>query len=129
MHNLAARPSPHEAYRKIALDARIEGASGPQLTQICFEEAIIAIDGAARAAARGDAPARNGALGRAFSIIVTLRRSVSDSHEISTALKDFYDGAATLLRAMQREHDASALANLRRDLVEIAQAIFVQKAA
>ena len=41
MHMLSQTPT--AAYRRVALDARIEGAAGAALARICLEEAVAAL--------------------------------------------------------------------------------------
>ncbi len=101
MHKLL--PQPADAYRRVDLDARIEASSGSDLTLICLEEAVAALNQALLALERNPTKAPAEPLSRANGIAVWLARSVASENPLATAMQQFYGGlASTITRNMVR---------------------------
>jgi hypothetical protein len=108
-----------EAYRRVELDARIEGSTGPELVRICLEEAIAAlrfVELAATGVAHRDC---RGQLKRAHSVLLWLVRSVAGDNPVAPALRQFYGGAAAVVRKSMVRPDPAALSRTREDLADV----------
>ena len=91
MQMLARNPA--AAYRRVALEARIEASGGADLTRICLEECEAAIAQAHGAVVRGSSAGRDH-LVRAQTIMLWLAKSVAPGHPLGASLKAFYGGLA-----------------------------------
>ncbi len=124
--------NPAAAYRRVALEARIEASGSADLTRICLEEADAALGGALIALDRCQTPSRgvpdpsqNPArepLQRAQTILLWLARSVAPDHPLGASLKAFYGGLAGQIAGQFQQADASALAGIRGDIRDILRA-------
>ncbi len=116
MHKLL--PHPAEAYRRVDLDARIEASSGQDLTLICLEEAVAALNQALLALERNPGKSPSEPLSRANGIAVWLARSVAPDNPLAPAMQQFYGGlASTITRNMIRS-SASELVQVRDDFAD-----------
>jgi flagellin-specific chaperone FliS len=111
--------NPAAAYRRVALEARIEAAGAAELTRICLEEAVAALGQALVALERDPDAVPREQLGRAQSIMLWLARSVAPDHPLRESLVTFYGGlarqiAGNLLRARTEE-----IARVRGDLADL----------
>lgn len=119
MHMLAQTPA--AAYRRVALEARIEASGGADLTRICLEEAWAALGQAHGAIMRGSLPVRE-PLVRAQTIILWLAKSVAPGNPLGASLKAFYGGLATQIGAQILQPQAQAVAEIRKDISDILEA-------
>lgn len=118
---MLARPlPPSEAYRRIELDARVEGADGMGLTALCLERAVDEIARAEHAHRRGDRASRIDALTRAAAAVTGLERGVANDNPLRESLRQLYGAAAMALRGSLIDHREEVVARVRNDLAEIA---------
>ena len=116
---LAQALSPGDAYRRVDLDARIEGSSEADLGDICLEAIVNALRQAIIAGRSGNTALRSAALVRANAIVLGLERSIDTDLAIGEALKSFYQGASAIILASCREYAEEDIARLRDDISEI----------
>lgn len=119
--------SPDEAYRKVELDARIEGSDGEGLAKICLEAVIQSLDRACIAHSRGKAIMRNEALTRANMIILGMERALDPANPLSGAIREFYGGAKFTIAGAISDFDGPAISRLRDDFDEILSALFEKR--
>lgn len=118
---MLARPmEPLEAYRRIELDARVEGADGIGLTALYLERALDELSRAGHADRRSDRSGRIDALTRAAAAITGLERGVSADNPLYRPLRQLYGSAARALRAALIEYRPDVVEQVRTDLAEIA---------
>ncbi|QDH32941.1 hypothetical protein [Porphyrobacter sp. YT40] len=110
--------NPAAAYRRVALEARIEASGGADLTRICLEEAQAAIGHALIALERG-APVPREPLTRAQTIMLWLAGSVAPGHPLGASLKAFYGGLAGQIADNIRQAEAGALMRIRGDIGDL----------
>ena len=113
--------NPAAAYRRVALDARIEASGSGDLTRICLDEAQAALGHALIALERGAPPPRD-PLVRAQTIMVWLARSVAPGHPLGASLKAFYGGLAGQIGGQILQADAGALMRIRNDISDVIEA-------
>lgn len=113
--------NPAAAYRRVALDARIEASGSGDLTRICLEEAQAALGQALVAVERGSSAGRE-PLVRAQTIMVWLARSVAPGHPLGPSLKAFYGGLAGQIGGQILQADARVLATIRSDINDVIEA-------
>lgn len=114
---------PAAAYRKVELDARVEGSDGAGLTRLCLEESIAELARAHLAQARGDRLLRNHALTRAASGIAALSRGVAQDNPLRGPLLALYGAAEHAVRAALLDFRVDVLARVKQDLVDIRAAL------
>jgi flagellin-specific chaperone FliS len=119
MHMLSRNPA--AAYRRVALEARIEASGSADLTRICLEEAQAALGQALIALDRSLTPPRE-PLTRAQTIMLWLAQSVAPGHPLGSSLKAFYGGLAGQIGANLLQADAASLARIQSDIRDILQA-------
>lgn len=119
MQMLARNPA--AAYRRVALEARIEASGGADLTRICLEECEAAIAQAHGAVVRGSSGCRDH-LVRAQTIMLWLAQSVAPGHPLGASLKVFYGGLAAQTGAQILQPDAAALENIKSDIRDLLEA-------
>lgn len=113
--------NPAAAYRRVALEARIEASSGADLTKLCLEEAWGALGQALAGLERGSPPPTE-ALSRAQTILLWLARSVAPDHSLRASLVAFYGGLAAQIGANLVRPDAAAIAAIRGDVRDLLDA-------
>ena len=117
--------NPAAAYRRVALDARIEAAGSAELTRICLEEVHAALGtvltpaGGFSTLVDGSLAARRAALVRAQSVLVWLARSVAPEHPLGDSLRQFYGGLAQQVGASILRPDAGVIAQVRCDISDL----------
>ncbi len=119
MRMLARNPT--AAYRRVALDARIEASGSADLTRICLEEAVAALGQAQTLLGRSQVVPRE-PLMRAQTIMVWLAYSVAPGHPLHASLKAFYGGLASQIGASLQQGDAGAIAVIQSDIRDILEA-------
>lgn len=120
MMQMPAR-NPAAAYRRVALEARIEASGGADLTRICLEEALGALGQALIALSRSQTPPSD-PLNRAQTIMLWLAQSVAPDHPLRASLVTFYGGLAAQIGACLHRPDAATLERIRRDIGELLEA-------
>lgn len=119
MQMLARNPA--AAYRRVALEARIEASGSADLTRICLDEAQAALGQVLIALDRG-LPAPSEPLSRAQTIMLWLAQSVAPEHPLGSSLKAFYGGLAGQIGANILQADAASLAGIQQDIRDILEA-------
>lgn len=113
--------NPAAAYRRVALDARIEASGSADLTRICLDEARAALGQALIALDRGLTPPRE-PLARAQTIMVWLTQSVAPDHPLAASLKTFYGGLARQIGANIQQADVGSILVIQNDINDILEA-------
>mgnify|MGYP003295848840 CR=1 FL=1 len=113
--------NPAAAYRRVALEARIEASGSADLTRICLEEALAALGQFLIGFARSQTPSR-GPLDRAQTIMLWLAQSVSPDHPLGVSLKAFYGGLAGQIGANILQADAGDLRRIQSDIRDLLEA-------
>ena len=109
-------------YRRIELDARVEAASGEDLTRICLEEAIASLGQALVAIEKRPGKVPREPLFRAHGIAIWLARGVAPDNPLRDSLTQFYGGiAATISRNMVKVSKLELL-RTRNDLNDVLKA-------
>ncbi|MFO6430868.1 hypothetical protein ACLBKT_12370 [Erythrobacter sp. W302b] len=124
--------NPAAAYRRVALEARIEASGSAELTRICLEEAHAALGQAMRAVERplpghseavsGSLPGCRDALSRAQTILLWLAGSVAPDHPLRPSLTAFYGGLARQIGANCLQTDAQSIAQIQSDIRDVLEA-------
>lgn len=113
--------NPAAAYRRVALEARIEASGSADLTRICLEEALAALGQSLIALDRSQTPSRE-PLDRAQTIMLWLAQSVSPGHPLGVSLKAFYGGLAGQIGGNILQADANDLARIQSDIRDLLEA-------
>ncbi len=122
MSVMLARQSPHDAYRRVELDARIGGGDPRQLVALCYEKLDAALSAALFGHRAGDIAARSKAVTRALSAVTALLLGVDGESDVARALRQFYGAAHHALLDNALGFDAEAIIRLRQDFADIAGA-------
>lgn len=120
---MLALTDPHEAYRRSAFDARIQGGDSAALVQLCLEQAIASMGTALFAQARGDASLRSKALTRALTAITALEMGVDRNAPLAQPLLQVYGAARQAVLGGVTEFNSELLASVRQDFLEIEAAL------
>lgn len=115
--------SPHEAYRRIDFDARVEGADPRHLVQLCYEQFIGALGSAIFAQGKGDNLLKSQSLTRALSAVTALQLGVSGEGSVADALRTLYEAARKSILDSALQFDSAMLERIRQDFVEISRAM------
>ena len=124
--------NPAAAYRRVALEARIEASGSADLTRICLEEAYAALGQALRAveqqlpghseAVAGSSRGYRDPLSRAQTILLWLAGSVAPGHPLGASLTAFYGGLANQIGVQIQQPDARRIARIRQDINDLLDA-------
>ncbi|WP_394729178.1 flagellar protein FliS [Altererythrobacter sp. GH1-8] len=120
---LPLHTNPAEAYRRVELDARIEGSDGTKLTQICLEAVVHALGQAQASARRDDRAALRNDLSRAGQVILGLERAIDPASPMSQTLREFYGSANLQVRQMTIRFNEDMLVTLRQDFLDVMRAM------
>jgi len=115
--------SPHEAYRRVDFDARVEGADPRHLVGLCYEQLVSSLGSAIFAQERSDNSLKSKALTRALSAITALKMGVSGNDATAQALNHLYEAARRAILDSALNFDAKVLGTIRQDFIEISQAM------
>lgn len=115
--------SPHDAYRRVDFDARVNGAKPAELVHVCYEHLIGALGTALHAHRSGDNGLKSRSMTRALTAITALQMGVSDGHDIGSALTQFYSAARRTILDSAVAFDSSQITSVRDDFAEIGQAM------
>lgn len=115
--------SPHEAYRRVDFDARVEGANPQQLVNICYETLAGALGTALYAHGTGDNGLKSRSLTRALSAITALQLGVSGEETVAAALRQIYQSARRSILDSALDFDAEVIRRIREDFIEISRAL------
>lgn len=120
---MIAMRSPHEAYTRVDLDARVSGADARELVTLCYEQLVTGIGTALFAFDRGDNALKSRSLTRALSAITALQLGVSGESSVAGALRQFYDAARRAVLDSAIRFDPDTMRSLRSDVLDIAKAV------
>ena len=115
--------SPHEAYRRVEFDARVTGAKPAELVLVCYEQFRAALARAQSAAASGDNLIKSQALTRALAALTALQLGIDQRQPLAPALDQFYAAARRTVLDCVLKFDSEALAQVGRDMTDIAAAL------
>ncbi|AKM06234.1 flagellar protein FliS [Pelagerythrobacter marensis] len=115
--------NPHEAYRRSAFDARIQGGDSAALVQLCLEQAIAGLGSALFAQDRGDASLRSKALTRTLTAITALEMGVDRNAPLAQALLQVYGAARKAVLDSVTEFEPELLRSVRQDFLDIEAAL------
>ena len=115
--------SPHEAYRRVDFDARVEGADPRHLVGLCYEQLISSLGSALFAQERGDNSLKSQALTRALSAATALQLGVSGDDATAGALRHLYEAARRAILDSAIKFNGDVLATIRKDFIEISRAM------
>jgi hypothetical protein len=123
--------NPAAAYRRVALEARIEASGSADLTRICLEEALGELGRALIALERSEqdhrgvramSSAGHPPLVRAQTILLWLAGSVAPDHPLGASLKAFYGGLAAQIGAQIQQPEARRIEGIRSDISDLLEA-------
>ncbi|MEO5706423.1 MAG: flagellin [Alteraurantiacibacter sp.] len=118
------RPAdPHEAYRRVELDARVAGSRAADLVRLCLRDVDAALGQALWAHDNARPDVRRRALERAQNGLGALRLGVDRNSPMGPALISFYEGLGRSVIANQVRFDAAQVAAVRDDLDEVSRAM------
>ena len=117
---------PHEAYRRVELDARVAGSHGADLVRLCLREVDAALGQALWAQANDRPDVRRRALERAQNGLGALRLGVDRQSPVAPALLTFYEGLAATVGQNQVRFDPARVEGVRVDLAEVTSALLGQ---
>ena len=120
---IALARSPAETYRSVDFDARVNGATPAELTDLCFEQFIASLGRAMHAHAANDPGARSTALSRAVSCLLALEMGIAGQDGIAATLRELYARARASVLASVLEWDEPTLRRIRDDFTDIREAL------
>ena len=115
--------SPHEAYRRVDFDARVEGADPRHLVGLCYEQLVSSLGSAIFAQERGDNSLKSQALTRALSATTALQLGVAGEDSMAQALRHLYEATRRAILDSALDFDAGKLTTIRQDFIEISRAM------
>ena len=120
---LMLRQNPHDAYRKVQVNARILGSDHKDLVAICFEQVVSEVGRAIRANDTGDTTNRSEALTRAIAAITALEMGLDRNNPVAGALEHLYAVARETILGCVVSFDTEAMSEVRSDFAEIGAAL------
>ncbi|MCJ2183254.1 flagellar protein FliS [Novosphingobium sp. 1949] len=120
---MLGRVTPHEAYRRVDFDARVNGADSSELVHVCLEQMVGALGTALHAHGIGDAALRSRSMTRALTAITALQMGVSGETAIASALNQVYAAARRTILDCSMDFTPDQVTQLRTDFQEIGQAM------
>ncbi|MCB2059291.1 MAG: flagellar protein FliS [Novosphingobium sp.] len=115
--------SPHEAYRRVDFDARVEGADPGELVKLCYEQLSGALGTAIYAHEQGDNRLRSQSLTRALSAVTALQLGVDGDTGVSAALLQLYTATRRSILDSALEFDSELIGSIRQDFLDILKAM------
>jgi flagellar protein FliS len=115
--------SPHEAYRRVDFDARVEGADPRHLVGLCYEQLVSSLGSALFAQERADNSLKSQALTRALSATTALQLGVAGDDVTAKALRHLYEATRRAILDSAIRFDAKTLNTIRQDFIEISRAM------
>jgi flagellar protein FliS len=120
---MLAHRTPHEAYRRVDFDARVNGASPTELVHLCYEHLTGALGTAIHAHGIGDNSLKSHSMTRALTAITALQLGVSGESDVAGALKHLYESARRTVLDCAITFDSRKIETLRADFLEIGRAL------
>jgi len=115
--------SPHEAYRRVDFDARVEGANPGELVKLCYEQLSGALGTAIYAHQQGDNRLKSQSLTRALSAVTALQLGVDGEAAMSGALLQLYNATRRAILDSALDFDTEMMASIRQDFLDILKAM------
>jgi flagellar protein FliS len=115
--------SPHEAYRRVDFDARVNGAGPAELVHLCYEHLVSALGTAIHAHNNGDNSLKSRSMTRALTAITALEMGVSGVDTMASALNQLYVAARRTILDSALQFDSKRIETLRGDFSEIGRAL------
>lgn len=112
------------AYRTIAAQSSIEGATPHRLIELVFDGLLQSLRAARGALERGELPAKGQQIGRAVRFLEEgLKAGLNDAQggELAARLRALYDYCVNRLTAANLHNDAAALAEVEALIAPLAQ--------
>ena len=110
---------PAASYRRVELDARVEGSDGAELTRICLEEAIADLNLASAAQRSYDVILRNAALSRAIRTMTALSSGIATDNPLRRELQLLYGGVRLTISEAIAQYQQGEIDRVRIDLEDI----------
>ncbi|MDE2405379.1 MAG: flagellar protein FliS [Sphingomonadales bacterium] len=120
---MLAERNPQAVYRRVELDARVQGADPQQLLALCYEQLISALGSARFAHDKGDNRMKSEALTRAVSALTALHFGVTGEGGVADALRHLYTSARKSVLDSVLAFDADTLERIRGDFIDISRAL------
>lgn len=120
---IALARSAADTYRSVDFDARVNGATSADLTDICFEQLIVSMGRAMHAHQAHDPAGRSNALSRAVSCLLALEMGIAGQDGIAATLRDLYARARASVLASVLAWDEPTLRRIRDDFTDIRAAL------
>ncbi len=120
---IALARSAADTYRSVDFDARVNGATSADLTDICFEQFLVSMGRAMHAHKAHDPAGRSNALSRAVSCLLALEMGIAGQDGIAATLRELYARARASVLASVLEWDEPTLIRIRDDFAEIRAAL------
>ena len=117
---LGSTLTPHDSYRKIELDARVEGSDGIALTRLCLDRAMDELSRAYECDGPDRRAGRSKALQGASSAVLALQSGIDAANPIGAVLDEFYRGIYAGIGQLSKTWDHGLAMQLRKDLEDIA---------
>ena len=115
--------SPHEAYRRVDFDARVEGANPGELVKLCYEQLTGALGTAIYADDHGDNRLKSQSLTRSLAAITALQLGIDSENEMSAALNQLYRATRRAILDSALDFDTETMGTIRQDFIDISRAI------
>lgn len=112
-----------KAYRRVALDAAVQGGDERGLARLCFEALDAALGAALRHGERGNMIGARASLARAADALAALRTSLSGEHPLAESFHSLIGAAHRGLARCMAAFDAVILRAIRRDFASIGEAM------
>jgi flagellar biosynthetic protein FliS len=123
MARMLSHLSPHEAYRRVDFDARVEGANPQQLVGMCYETLAGALGTALYAHEQDDNRLKSQSLTRALSAVTALQLGVSGDEGVALALRQLYQSARRSILDCALNFDTGVITAMRQDFIDISRAL------
>ena len=120
---MLALRSPHEAYRRVDFDARVEGADPRHLVGLCYEQLVSALGSAIYAHDNGDNSLKSQSLTRGLSAITALLLGISGEGDMANALRQLYESARRAILDSALNFDRTLIGTVRQDFIDISRAM------
>lgn len=120
---MLALRNPREAYRRVDFDARVASAKPGELVVLCLEQFVTATGSALVAHERQNNALKSQSITRALSALTALQMGLDGKVAIAAALAQFYGAARRTLLDSVLRFDPAAIETLRRDFIDISQAL------
>lgn len=112
-----------DTYRSVEFDARVNGATPADLTDLCFEQFVVSLGRAMHAHQARDPAGRSSALSRAVSCLLALEMGIAGQDGVAATLRDLYARARASVLASVLEWDEPTLKRIRDDFADIREAL------